>query len=132
MKSPMKTFALALMFSTQLVAGSAFAQTGSKPEPLVIQDQGSFAVGGSVATTPAGILKPEAVPVADFKKLTRMPIVIYYGDNFPVEPTKERGQDNWRVRSRWRSSGSLQSTSTAAMPAWCISRRSASRATPIF
>ncbi|MEK1854634.1 MAG: alpha/beta hydrolase, partial [Phyllobacterium sp.] len=40
------------MFSTQLVAGSAFAQTGSKPEPLVIQDQGSFAVGGSVATTP--------------------------------------------------------------------------------
>jgi len=24
--------------------------------------------------------------------------VIYYGDNFPSEPTAERGQDNWRVR----------------------------------
>jgi pimeloyl-ACP methyl ester carboxylesterase len=46
----------------------------------------------------AGTLSPEAVPLADFQKLTRFPIVIYYGDNFPVEPTAERGQDNWRVR----------------------------------
>jgi hypothetical protein len=46
----------------------------------------------------AGTLTPEPVPLADFKKLTRIPIVIYYGDNFPVEPTAERGQDNWRVR----------------------------------
>lgn len=45
-----------------------------------------------------GSLKPEAVPLADFERLTRIPIIIYYGDNFPVEPTKERGQDNWRVR----------------------------------
>ncbi len=46
----------------------------------------------------AGTLSPEAVPLADFQKLTRIPIVIYYGDNFPTEPTTERGQDNWRVR----------------------------------
>jgi pimeloyl-ACP methyl ester carboxylesterase len=46
----------------------------------------------------AGTLSPEAVPLADFEKLTRIPIVIYYGDNFPTEPTTERGQDNWRVR----------------------------------
>lgn len=46
----------------------------------------------------AGTLKPEAVPLANFEKLTRIPIVIYYGDNFPTEPTTERGQDNWRVR----------------------------------
>jgi len=46
----------------------------------------------------AGTLSPEAVPLADFLKLTRLPIVIYYGDNFPVTPTTERGQDNWRVR----------------------------------
>jgi pimeloyl-ACP methyl ester carboxylesterase len=46
----------------------------------------------------AGTLSPEAVPLADFAKLTRIPIVIYYGDNFPAEPTTERGQDNWRVR----------------------------------
>ncbi len=46
----------------------------------------------------AGTLTPEAVPLADFETLTRIPIVIYYGDNFPTEPTAARGQDNWRVR----------------------------------
>ena len=46
----------------------------------------------------AGTLTPEAVPLADFEKLTRVPIIIYYGDNFPIEPMTERGQDNWRVR----------------------------------
>ncbi|WP_312166327.1 alpha/beta fold hydrolase [Phenylobacterium sp.] len=46
----------------------------------------------------AGALTPEAVPLADFKKLTRIPIVIYYGDNIPTEATERRGEDNWRVR----------------------------------
>jgi len=46
----------------------------------------------------AGTLVPEAVSAGDFQKLTRIPIVIFYGDNFPTEPTSERGQDNWRVR----------------------------------
>lgn len=46
----------------------------------------------------AGTLSPEAVSLAEFQRLTRIPIVIYYGDNFPVAPTTERGQDNWRVR----------------------------------
>jgi pimeloyl-ACP methyl ester carboxylesterase len=46
----------------------------------------------------AGTLAAEAVLLADFQKLTRIPIVLYYGDNFPIEPTAERGQDNWRVR----------------------------------
>jgi len=46
----------------------------------------------------AGTLSPEAVPPSDFQKLTQVPIIIFYGDNFPVDPTTERGQDNWRVR----------------------------------
>ena len=46
----------------------------------------------------AGTLAPESVSLSDFQKLTRIPIVIYYGDNFSVQPTTERGQDNWRVR----------------------------------
>ncbi|WP_425598171.1 alpha/beta hydrolase [Brucella intermedia] len=59
-----------------------------------------FPEGGLPQEMPsaAGTLKPEAVPLADFERLTRIPIVIYYGDNFPTEPTTERGQDNWRVR----------------------------------
>lgn len=46
----------------------------------------------------AGTLNPESVSLEDFQKLTRIPIVIYYGDNIPTEPTKRRGEDNWRVR----------------------------------
>lgn len=41
-----------LAFSSALALTSvAFAQSSSKPEPLVIQDQGSFAVGGTVSQT---------------------------------------------------------------------------------
>lgn len=59
-----------------------------------------FPEGEAPATMPsaAGPLAPETIPLADFEKLTRIPIIIYYGDNFPTEPTTERGQDNWRVR----------------------------------
>ena len=39
-----------------------------------------------------------AVPMADFLKLTKIPIVVYFGDNIPSEPTEHWGQDNWRVR----------------------------------
>ncbi len=46
----------------------------------------------------AGTLTPEAVSPEDFQALTRIPIVIYYGDNIPAEPTERRGPDNWRVR----------------------------------
>nr|WP_323718554.1 alpha/beta fold hydrolase [Paracoccus aminovorans] len=46
----------------------------------------------------AGPLAAESVPLEDFKKLTRFPILIYYGDNIPAEPTERRGEDNWRVR----------------------------------
>lgn len=46
----------------------------------------------------AGTLAPEPVSAEDFQKLTKLPIVIYYGDNIPTEPTTRRGEDNWRVR----------------------------------
>ena len=52
----------------------------------------------SAMPSAAGTLSPEAVSLEDFKKLTRLPIIIYYGDNIPTEPTARRGEDNWRVR----------------------------------
>jgi hypothetical protein len=45
-----------------------------------------------------GTLEAVAVPLSDFMQLTKIPIVIYYGDNIPGEPTKNPGQDGWRVR----------------------------------
>lgn len=43
-------------------------------------------------------LQGVAVPLADFQALTRIPIVIYYGDNIPTSPSKLPAQDSWRVR----------------------------------
>ena len=31
-------------------------------------------------------------------KLTKIPIIIYYGDNIPKEPVDNPGQDQWRIR----------------------------------
>ena len=45
-----------------------------------------------------GILEATAVPMADFMKLTKIPIIIYYGDNIPEKPNPNPGQDGWRVR----------------------------------
>jgi hypothetical protein len=46
----------------------------------------------------AGTLEGVAVPAAEFIKLTRIPIVVYFGDNIPEQPTASPGEDNWRVR----------------------------------
>jgi pimeloyl-ACP methyl ester carboxylesterase len=40
---------------------------------------------------------PPTVPLSDFLQLTRMPIVIYYGDNIPEQPSTNPGQEQWRV-----------------------------------
>jgi len=45
-----------------------------------------------------GPLEGISVPLAQFMRLTRIPIVLYFGDNIPEEPSKNPGQDNWRVR----------------------------------
>ena len=46
----------------------------------------------------AGSLEPVAISPSEFLKLTKIPIIIYYGDNIPTEPVAYPGQDNWRVR----------------------------------
>ncbi|MCU7552660.1 alpha/beta fold hydrolase [Chitinophagaceae bacterium LB-8] len=40
---------------------------------------------------------PPSVPMADFMKLTKIPIIIYYGDNIPEQPSLNPGQEQWRV-----------------------------------
>ena len=46
----------------------------------------------------AGPLEAVGVPLADFMALTKIPIIIYYGDNIPDKPSANPGQDGWRVR----------------------------------
>ena len=38
------------------------------------------------------------IPMEDFEKLTEIPIIIFYGDNIPAEPSEIPTQDAWRVR----------------------------------
>lgn len=50
---PWRSFILLLLISTGILTpADAMAQQASKPEPLVIQEQGSFAVGGTVVAAP--------------------------------------------------------------------------------
>lgn len=49
-------------------------------------------------TSKFGDLKASSVPLSQFMKLTRIPIVIYYGDNIPEEPSEDLGKDQWRIR----------------------------------
>lgn len=46
----------------------------------------------------AGPLEAIGVPLPEFMKLTKIPIIIFYGDNIPEKPTANPGQDFWRVR----------------------------------
>ena len=64
---------------------------GEVPEPLPSS-------GGTLAAI--------GVPLAEFMKLTKIPVIIYYGDNIPDKPSDQPGQDGWRVRlemaRKWR------------------------------
>ncbi len=46
----------------------------------------------------AGPLEAIGAPLSEFMLLTKIPIVIFYGDNIPETPTANPGQDGWRVR----------------------------------
>lgn len=45
-----------------------------------------------------GILSGVEVSMEDFMKLTKIPIVMYFGDYIPDEVTNELGGENWRTR----------------------------------
>jgi pimeloyl-ACP methyl ester carboxylesterase len=53
-----------------------------------------------------GLLRAVGVPMSDFERLTKIPIIIYYGDYIPDTPTDNPGQEQWRaavtMAKRWR------------------------------
>ena len=65
--------------------GGFIFPAGEVPEPME-------------TSSPFGALRGVPVPLEQFELLTRIPIVIYYGDNIPQERTEEWNKDNWRVR----------------------------------
>ncbi len=78
---------------------------------IVCYEPGSGFVfpGGEVPAqieSSAGPLQAVGIPKEDFLKLTKIPIVIYYGDNIPAKPDPNPGTDGWRARlemaRKWR------------------------------
>jgi hypothetical protein len=53
-----------------------------------------------------GVIRGVAAPLEEFKALTRVPIIIYYGDFIPDAPSTNPGQDQWRANlafaRKWR------------------------------
>lgn len=46
----------------------------------------------------SGPLSANGIPMDEFMKLTKIPIVIYYGDFIPAQPSDNPGADGWRAR----------------------------------
>lgn len=72
-------------------------------------------VAGIAAYEPGGFVFPESevpqpmpcltgtvagisIPKKDFERLTQIPIILFFGDYIPDQPTGKLGDDNWRVR----------------------------------
>src|ERR1700752_957489 len=81
---------------------------------IVAYEPGSifiFPEGEVPASMPSamGPLEGVAVPLSDFIQLTKIPIIIYYGDNIPEQPSASPTEDNWRGRlamgPAWRGAG---------------------------
>lgn len=62
--------------------GNFFFPEGEVPAPM---------------THAGGTLTPVTVPRSDFMRLAKIPIVVYYGDSIPEQPSVNPGQDQWRV-----------------------------------
>jgi hypothetical protein len=83
--------------------GWSTAIKNQKIKAIVSYEPGSgfvFPEGELPAPIPmaGGTLTPLGVPLSDFMKLTKIPIIIYYGDNIPEKPMNNPGQDGWRAR----------------------------------
>ena len=83
--------------------GWATAIKNQKIMAIVSYEPGSgfvFPEGEVPAAIPmaGGTLVAIGVPLSDFIKLTKIPIIIYYGDNIPDKPMANPGQDGWRAR----------------------------------
>lgn len=54
----------------------------------------------------SGPVAAVARPMSEFMKLTRIPVIIYYGDFIPAKPDSNPGADGWRARlemaRKWR------------------------------
>ena len=82
--------------------GWAVAMQNSNVKGVAAFEPGGYVFPKGEAPEPmpslTGTLSGVEVSDEEFKKLTEIPIVIYFGDYIPEEPSKNLGDENWRVR----------------------------------
>ncbi len=83
--------------------GWATAMKNSNVRAIVSYEPGSGFVFPEGEVPPAiessaGPLQADGIPKEEFLKLTKFPIIIYYGDNIPANPDPNPGTDGWRSR----------------------------------
>lgn len=82
--------------------GWVVAMQNSNIKGLAAFEPGGYVFPKGEAPEPmpslTGTLSGVEVSAEEFKKLTEIPIVIYFGDYIPEEPSKNLGDENWRVR----------------------------------
>jgi pimeloyl-ACP methyl ester carboxylesterase len=80
------------------------AMSSPKIEAVVSYEPGLFVFPEGEApapipgASPFDPLKAAEAPLSEFVKLTKIPIVLYFGDNIPEAPVDDPGKDNWRTR----------------------------------
>ncbi|MBD9513716.1 alpha/beta hydrolase [Pseudomonas sp. PDM22] len=103
----------AILFTHSQAGGPGWltAIKNPKARAIVAFEPGSgfvFPEGEAPAPIPSAFdtLSATVVPKAQFDALTRIPILILYGDNIPTAPVSLPAQDSWRARlemaRKWR------------------------------
>jgi pimeloyl-ACP methyl ester carboxylesterase len=103
----------AILFSHSQGGGLGWltAMKNTNVKAIVSFEPGSafvFPEGEAPAPIPNSLeaVRGVTVPMSEYMALTKIPIVIYYGDNIPASPTDLPAQDAWRARlqmaRQWR------------------------------
>lgn len=84
------------------VSGWLSAIKNNKVKGVVAYEPGAYVFPEGEVPEPidglTGGTKGISVSMEDFKKLTQIPIVMYFGDYIPEEVSDKLGDENWRVR----------------------------------
>ncbi|MGH8036783.1 MAG: alpha/beta hydrolase [Stenotrophomonas sp.] len=95
----------AILFTHSQAGGPGWMTAMKSPNvrAIVAFEPGSsfvFAKGDAPAPIPSAFdtVAPAVVSAEEFKALTRIPILVLYGDNIPEKPVRLPAQDSWRAR----------------------------------
>jgi hypothetical protein len=92
--------AILLTHSASGRLGWLTAIESSNVKAIVCYETGSYVFPEGEVPPPAPPHESIPVSLADFQKLTRIPIQLVFGDNIPTEPTTPPNLDQWRTALR--------------------------------